>query len=1030
MKLKDILITKNGLNQYMFILFLVLNGGLFAQNNVLAVKGTITGEDGLPLPGVTIIVQGSEKGTVSDFDGNYSIQASIGDVLSFSYIGFQETSLKVKSAILNVVLLEKIEGLEEVVVIGYGSIKKKEVTGAITQLNSEDIGRVVSPDLGSALQGQVAGVNIVSSSLPGGESEILIRGITSLNDNTPLYVVDGIAQNGNPNIPPSDIESLVVLRDAASTAIYGVRGATGVILITTKKGSPGTLQVRSNFSYAVQDRKRAVPLMNSIEQTYFDMIQSFNVNGNLPEDVNLQIIQQPIQFQNETDINKLVFIDQAAIQDHNLTISGGTEEINYNVNLGYFNQDGLQINSGFERLNMRANTGYEKNKLRIQTSLGLSFEERDIPQNNLLSQSIIYRPTQNGLNLNVIDNLEQGGDDVIRLGWVLESLRTTNNDKSTRVNASTNISYELFKNLTLTTNLGITKINNIGKIIRPYTEIYNTLGVLQSQPENSFIDNRTRFTTNSLAEFGATYELNINDNHEFTFTGFITAGKNTSEAFSARRTGVTLKGSTVLNLATGTQSVTSGFDYTDTSMGILARIQYNYKGKYTLSSSLRRDGSSKFSALSEQWGTFPAVAAAWNIHEEPFWEKLKNSINNFRFRASQGTSGVDRTKSYAFDPTLTTDINYFGYNPTSNSETIQLGVIQGDFANELLKWETRTQTNVGVDLALFKNKLSIAADYYYSTNNDMLFPIFLPPSAGGGENAQVILNVGNMVNKGFELALGYRGKVGKANYRMNGTFSTNNNEITRINGDSNFLLTNDFGLVGRAPDQSRVTALAIGREAASFYLWRTNGIIDTEEKLAEYQKIDSNARMGDTRYIDQDNNGILDANDRVYSGSGLPEFEIGYNFNANYKNFDFSMNWYAAIGQEIMNGFDAWAYGFGRHKDQVYQWSPKNPVTPIPAFRNDMRRHPNYLGYSDAWLEDGSYLRLKQVSLGYSIPKKVAEKWGFDRFRIYLRAQNLVTFTKYSGYNPEIGGGISGRGLDKDTGPVSVQYYMGINFDF
>ncbi|MBJ7881531.1 SusC/RagA family TonB-linked outer membrane protein [Gelidibacter salicanalis] len=1030
MKVKRILVTKNALSQCLLILFLILHGGLSAQNNAITIQGTVTGEDGLPVPGVTIVIQGTTTGTASDFDGNYTIQAAIGDVLSFSYVGYQETSLKVKSATLNVVLLEKLEGLDEVVVIGYGTVKKKEVTGALTQLTAEEITRVVSPDLGSALQGQVAGVNIVSSSTPGGESEILVRGITSLNDNTPLYVVDGIAQNGNPNIPPSDIESLVVLRDAASTAIYGVRGATGVILITTKKGRPGSLQVRSSFSYAVQDRRKAVPLMNSVEQTYFDVIQSFNVNGNLPEDVNLQILQQPLQFQNETDINNLVFVDQAAIQNHNLTISGGTEEINYNVSLGYFNEEGLQINSGFERLNMRANTVYEKNKLRVQTSLGLSFEERDIPQNNLLSQAIIYRPTQNGLDLNIIDNLEQGGDDVIRLGWVLESLRTTNNDKTTRVNASTNISYKLLDNLTLTTNLGITKINSIGKIIRPYTEIFNTLGVLQSQPENSYIDNRTRFTTNSLAEIGATYESVINEDHEFTFTGFVTAGKNISEAFSARRAGVTLKGSTVLDLATGTQSVSSGFDYTDTSMGVLARIQYTYKGRYTFSSSLRRDGSSKFSALTEQWGTFPAVAAAWNIDEEPFWEKLKSSVNSFRFRISQGTSGVDRTRSYAFDPTLTTDINYFGYNPTADAETIKLGVIQEDFANELLKWETRTQTNFGIDLSLFKNKLTIAADYYYSTNDDMLFPIFLPPSAGGGENAQVILNVGNMVNTGFELALGHRGKVGKLNYGMNGTFSTNKNEITKINGDSNFLLTNDFGLVGRAPDQSRITALAVGHEAASFYLWRTNGIIDTEEKLAEYQSIDSNARMGDTRYIDQDDNGILDASDRVYSGSGLPEFEIGYNLNANYKNFDFSMNWYASIGQEIMNGFDAWAYGFGRHKDQVYQWSPVNPVTPIPAFRNDIRRHPNYLGYSDAWLEDGSYLRLKQVSLGYSIPKQKAEKWGFNRFRLYLRAQNLLTFTKYSGYNPEIGGGISGRGLDKDTGPISVQYYMGVNFDF
>jgi len=1030
MKIKILLINKRKIRLKLLV-FLALFCSVTMYSQEITVTGKVTAaDDGIPIPGVNILLKGTSKGASTDFDGDYSIDAKIGDTLIFSYIGFTQQTIVIASTPLNVALATETSSLEEVVVIGYGTVKKKEVTGAITQLKAEDIESIVTPDLGTALQGQVAGVNVVTSDLPGGDSEILIRGISSLNDNTPLYVVDGIAQEGNPNIPPSDVQSLVVLRDAASTAIYGVRGSTGVILITTKQGRPGTLQVRSNFSFGVQDRRNAVPLMNSIEQTYFDVIQSFNVNGNLPEDVNLQILQQPLQFQNETDINKLVFVDQAGIQNHNINISGGKEDINYNVSLGYFKQDGLQINSGFERLNMRANTIYEKNKLRIQTSIGLSLQERAIPQANLLSQAIVYRPTQNAVDINVIDELEQGGDDVIRLGWVLESLRTTNVEKTTRANASTNISYKLLDNLTLTANLGLTTINSIGKIIRPYTEIVNTQGVLQSQPENSFIDNRTRFSTNSLAEFGATYNLNINDEHEFTFTGFFTAGQNKSEAFSARRNGVTLVGSTVLNLATGTQSVNSGFDYTDTSMGVLGRIQYSYKGKYIVSSSVRRDASSKFSAKAQQWGTFPAVSMAWNIHEEAFWESIKSSVNNFRFRVSHGTSGVDRTRSYAFDPTLTTDINYFGYNPTTGSETLSLGVIQEDFANELLKWETRTQTNVGVDLALFKNKLTVSADYYYSTNDDMLFPIFLPPSAGGGENAQVILNVGNMLNEGFELALGYRGKVGKVNFRMNGTFSTNKNEITEINGGSSFLLTNDFGLVGRAPDQSRVTALAVGHEAASFYLWRTNGIIDTEQKLADYQQIDSNARMGDTRFIDQDNNGILDANDRVYSGSGLPEYEIGYTLNANYKSFDFSMNWYAAIGQEIMNGFDAWAYGFGRHKDQVYQYSSINPVTPIPSFRNDIRRHPNYLGYSDLWLEDGSYLRLRQISLGYSIPRNTAEKWGFSRLRFYVRAQNLLTFTKYSGYNPEIGGGISGRGLDKNTGPISVQYFAGVNFNF
>ncbi|WP_241910512.1 SusC/RagA family TonB-linked outer membrane protein [Pseudotamlana carrageenivorans] len=1006
-------------------MFFISHSILYAQNQKITVSGTVTEEDGIPLPGVSILVKGTTRGSVTDFDGRYALDASKGETLVFTYIGFQEHSAVIKNATIDVEMKESLVDLDEVVVIGYGAVKKKEVTGAVATVDSEEIESILTPDLGTALQGQVAGVNIVSSSEPGADSEILIRGITSLSgDNTPLFVVDGIIQDGDPRIPPSDIESLTVLKDAASTAIYGVRGATGVILITTKQGKPGTLEVSLNGSYAVQHRSAAVPLMNSVEQTYFDVVQSRNVNGSFDDQVSLQVLQQTNQFQNETNLNDLIFNNNVPTQNYNINIAGGTEDITYNVALGLFDQEGLQINSGFNRFNVRANTVYEKNKLRIQTSLAMNKEQREIPQQMLLSQSIVYRPTQNGINLDSFDDLSQGGDDVNRLGWVIESLRTTNVLKTNRSNASLNLSYKLFDGLTLTSNLGLTSINEYGKIISPYQEIYNnqTPPRLQSQPEDSYIENRARTTTNILTEFGATYEKTIADDHNVTFTLFGTGEKNQSEAFTGRRNGATNPEGEVINSATGTQSATSGFDYTTTRIGIMGRVQYNYKGKYILSSSIRRDGSSKFPGFNH-WGTFPSIALAWNVSDEEFWNK--NVVNNLRLRASQGTVGVDRIPDYQFAAGIVQDVNYAAANGS-----LKLGATQQDFVNRVLQWESTVQRNVGIDMGFLQNKITLSAEYYHADKTDMLFPVFIPPSAGGGNNASVILNVGNMTNSGAELAIGYRGKIGKVNFRMNGTFATNQNEITKINGGTDFLLTNDFGLVGRAPQQSRVTALAVGHEVASFFLWRTDGIIDTEEKLAEYQKIDNNARMGDTRFIDQNGDGVLDVNDRVYSGSGMPDYEIGYTFNANWKSFDFSMNWYAALGQEIMNGFDAWAYGFGRHKDLIYQWSENNPNSPIPAYRDDMRRHQNYLGYSDLWLEDGSYLRLRQVSLGYSIPKKTVERWGFNRLRFYVRSQNPLTITKYSGYNPEVGGGIAARGLDKNTGPISSSYMFGINFNF
>ncbi|MDO7135966.1 SusC/RagA family TonB-linked outer membrane protein [Algibacter lectus] len=1031
MKLKNLFNSKNLLSRFLLIMFLVLHSGLFAQTGSITVKGIITGDDGMPIPGAAVLVlkEGKPVGAVSDFDGNYAVEAAIGDQLVFSYVGMASKTVTVTSTQLNVTLSEELSQLNEVVVIGYGSVKKKELTGAVVSVKSEDLEKIVTSDLASALQGQAAGVNVVTSSTPGGDSEILIRGITTLEDNTPLYVVDGIIQEGDPRIAPSDVESINILKDAASTAIYGSRGATGVILITTKQGKPGTLQVRLNASYAIQNRRAAVPLMNSVEQTYFDIVTLRNTQGAFDEDAgaSLPLTLQPYNFQNETDLNELVFNNNAPTENYNLNVSGGSNDITYNVNFGFFNQEGLQRNSAYERFNTRANTVYEKDKLRIQTSLGLSIDKRDIPVGNLLSQAIVYKPTQNGLDADNFDDLDAGnGPEVNTLGWVVESLQIKQDSKAVRANASVRIDYDILDDLKLSVNSGLTSTNTYGSGFKPFQARFTSTGNPQNNPNSSYIRRNSAFRTSLSVDAGLTYKKQIDD-HGLTFTLFATTERYKNEAFAAEKLGVTNPEGYVFDLATGTESVTSGFDYTDTRIGTIGRVQYNYKGRYLLSSSIRRDGSSKFGA-DNQWGTFPSVSAAWNISDEPFWKSLKKTVNNFRLRLSNGSVGNDRIRSYSFSPGIEQDINYVGFNGTN--ESLNLGSSQVNFANELLKWETTTTSNVGIDLGFFKNKLTVAAEYYYADKKDMLFPVFLPLSAGGPDNASVTLNVGNMTNKGAELTVGYRGKTGKLNWRMNGTFSTNENEITKIDGDTDFLFTNDFGLVGRASDQSRVTALAVGREAGAFYLWTTNGIADTEEKLANYQLLDSNARMGDVMFNDNNPDGVLDDNDRVYSGSGLPKYEIGYTFSANYKSFDFSMNWYAALGQEIMNGFNAWSYGFGRHKDLLYQWSEANPVTPIPTYRQDIRNHRNFIGYSDLWLEDGSYLRLRQVQVGYSLPKKVSDKLGINRLRLYVSAQNALTLTKYSGYNPEVGGGIAGRGLDKGTGPTSAQYLFGMNFNF
>lgn len=1010
----------------MLLLFLMCNFTTFTQT--ITVKGTVTDAlDKSPIPGVSVVIMGSKVGNSTDFDGNFTIKAKMGDVLIFRYLGMQDVTRKVKGDTLNVAMVASVESLEEVVVIGYGSVKKKELTGAVARVDAESLEKIATSDLGTALQGQVSGVNIVSAATPGGEPEVLIRGITSLSgDNTPLYVVDGIIQDGDPRIPPSEIESINILKDAASAAIYGARGATGVILITTKKGEVGTLKVRINGSSAIQVRNAAVPLMNSTEQLFRELVTLRNTTNTLEEDYSSPTLRNPYLLQNNTDLNDIIFNDYAQVHNYNTSISGGTEDIAYNVTMGFFDQKGLQLNSAYQRFNIRSNTTYKKGKFRARTSVGLSLDRRDIPRNNLLSQSIVYSPLQDGLNIESSESLADDGDQATRLTWVIEDLKTKEYLKTLRGNASLNLNYDVNKNISFSANSGITYTTARGKIDRPYQEVVNSsTGRVLTQPTNAYIEDRSNERVNFYAEVGGNYKREFN-NHSLNLGLFFTTEKTTFEQFRARRTGNIDPDLNVLNSAIGDQLVYSGVDDVTTRLSQIGRLQYSFKEKYNLSASVRVDRTSKFDPDLNR-GVFPSIAFAWNVSDEKFWEPLKGTVNSFKFRISRGTVGNDRIASYSYLPTITPNINYVG---NTGSEVLLNGAIQTDFVNPNVIWETSKQMNLGIDVAFFKNKLTFSAEYYNTNKEDMLFPIFLPTSAGGGTNARIFANVGNMTNDGLEFAARYRHRIGKLWFQMAGTFSTNQNKITKINGNTDFFFTNDTGLVSRAQTQSRITGHKLGREAGAFYLWRTNGIVNTAEKLAEYQKIDSNAKMGDVIFIDQNGDNELDDDDRVYSGSGLPKFEIGYNFTTRYKEFDFSMNWYAAIGHEIMNGFNAWAYGFGRHKDLVHQWSEANPDTNIPAYRDDIRNHRNFIGYSDLWLEDGSYLRLRQITLGYNLPDKTTKKLGIDQLRFYISSQNPLTITKYSGYNPEVGGNVAARGLDKGTGPVSVQYLAGINLNF
>ena len=523
------------------------------------------------------------------------------------------------------------------------------------------------------------------------------------------------------------------------------------------------------------------------------------------------------------------------------------------------------------------------------------------------------------------------------------------------------------------------------------------------------------------------YNLTVGK-HAFKATMVFSLEKYTFESYYADKKDLISNELPSLGAATGESLIgvgtgTWGQDRTTTLVGMLGRFQYNYAGKYLLSASIRKDGSSRFTKHN-RWGYFPSVSAGWNISEEAFWQKMKKTVNMFKLRASYGTTGNQNFGDYTSAATLSTLYDY-AFQGVSGG-VLNLGSIQTSYANADVKWETTEQYNWGVDFAFWNNRLTFTSDIYLSKKKNMLFPLKIPPIAGTGTSGSVVLNVGDMQNKGIEFALGWRDKVGEVNYRVSATYARNVNEITRMAGTNK---RSPLGSVSTGNSTDDITFLCEGMEAGAFLMMPTNGIANTDAKLAEYQKLRPDAKLGDLVYVDRNKDGLLNDDDRIFCGSGAPEAEIGFNAGLDWKGFDFSMNWYASIGNEIVNGSKVASYQHNVNRDMLYQWSLDNPTSTIPSYRTTS--HFNARTYADIWVEDGSFLRLKNIVLGYALPKHIVRKCGLTKLRFYLAADNLLTLTKYDGYDPEVGNdGLSTRGLDMGTYPIAVQMRGGIQIEF
>ena len=1011
----------------LFMSLIILGFKGHGQN--LKVNGTVLSEEsGQPIPGVSIVIKGSSIGTSTDFDGLYTINVAKGETLVFSYIGMEEIEIIVSTASNNVLMKESVTGLDEIVVVGYGTAKKRELTGAIASVKAKDLNKTITSDFASAIQGRIAGVSVrQGNAAPGENATITIRGITSFQDggSGPLYVVDGVTYIENPNITPQEIESIEVLKDGASAAIYGSRASGGVILITTKKGKEGQMKVNLDSYYGVQNITSGLPLANTLEALYINDIQYRYDAINF--DPLLQITDG---LENETNWMNLLQVDAAPIQNHSLSVSGGKNGLTYNVTGTFFDQTGSLINSDYKKHSLRSNTGFKKGKFTAQTNLSINLSEQKREPYGLFYNAIRLQPYMAPIDFNsdIYDiDLENIDNDTGRITNFAGTLKQESSNKINSFNGNIQLGYEIIEGLSFRANIGRSYYNKKDRWFNPSFIVNNNLGEIN--PTVSNLNAQLRLgdatSTRSIDEFTVNYSKSFNKHN----LKFLIGNTYESSKYEFYRTGadnITSNLTPVLGNGepiVGTQTINK-----TESVSYLGRINYNYNWKYLLSLVVRRDGSSNFG--NNKYGTFPSISAGWALSNEKFFKSLKSTISTAKIRFGYGTTGSDRVPPYGYSPVVISNVDYpFGEDPN-----LTIGLTQPGYADPNLKWESNISKNLGLDLTFKGGKAGLEIDLYEQDKKDMLLAIVTPISAGstpvnGETYDRFLTNIGNLRNRGIEISAHYNHKFGPLSAKFSGNFTKNENKVVSLSREGEIVFDGYPNII-RAAQTEPVAVLEAGLPVGAFKVYETNGTIKTDEELTAYKLLNPNAQKGDLRYVDSDGNGQLDANDKVYKGSYQPDFEVGFNIDATYKDFDFSAQFYGVSGNTIYNGQKQYAYSTKRHRDLIYSWTDMNPTSNIPTPRSNIE-HPNVQTSLDYFLEDGSFLRLRNIILGYSLKTILLDKIGIEKLRLFINAQNPITWTKYSGFDPEVGSSNPFEGgLDRGSYPVSSTYSAGISIIF
>lgn len=1054
--------------RYFFFLFLLSSfSALMAQN--IKVSGVVSDKQGVTLPGVNVVLKGTQKGEITDFDGNFQLDVPSDGVLTFSYIGFKTKEVPVNSqSTINVTLEENVSSLEEIVVIGYGAQKKEDVNGAISSIKTEDITALKQTTVDQMMQGKAAGVTIQNNSgQPGSAVSVRVRGVTSISGtNEPLYIIDGVPVSGDATgksmsgrpiaandfsaggdsgnsavsplsfLNPNDIESIDILKDASATAIYGSRGANGVVIITTKSGKRGDGKISYEGYTSVANIYRKLDVMNL--QQYARYQNNLAVAIGLPNSVRDEF-SHPELLGNGTNWQDEVY-QTAFTQSHQLAFSGGKDATTYYLSGGFMDQQGVLLGSGYKRYTMRANLDSKVKdwlKVGLNVGTGITNEKLTINQSytGIISNALLQAPdipvrNTDGSFAGPNDNSMAGASyyNPVAISMVRDNTLVRKNFLGNLYGEAT-----IIDGLKYRAELGAnTEFSTQEDFIPEYNWGIQTHNATELWRRNS---NWYSINVKNLLTYDKTF-----GKHKVTLLAGQEANDSHWEGLNVYSTGAPVSDPATVNMGS-TIRVTAN-DYYKGSAALFSyfgRLIYDFDNRYSLSASWRADRSSKFDPVvdggKKQWGYFPAVAVSWKLSNEKFMENTRKYIDNIKFRIGYGETGNQQIPNNRYTALLQP-----GGSGLGSSYTV------GNMPNPDLTWESMQQTNFGLDFTLFDSRLSASLDYYVKKSKGFLFQVPLPDYLTGGSSyyggiESPYSNIGSMENRGYDVTLNYKTK-GESDFSWSSTLVLSHYKNKLLSLQDGLILIQDIQTNGYMPVS--VTNTVVGQPIGMFYGYVAEGLFQTQEELnnAPIQFGQSvgdqpgETWLGDVKYKDVNGDGVINELDRTLIGNPNPDFTFGFTNNFRYKSFDLSVFVQGSVGNDIMNL--TWRNGTANsqlYTNQLVEaanyWTPTNTNTDIPRALNGVGNVNNLV--STRYIEDGSYARIQNVTLGYTLPSDLVAKIKMSRIRLYGSVQNLHTFTKYRGYDPEIGSfnqNVLLSGIDNGRYPTPRTYSFGVNFEF